>query len=220
VFALYAVVVQSTSTSPDLIGQPVPAPQQSSRWQFSPNVGVGIGWCIHFFTGLGIVCGVLSIDAIAAGNAKQALFWLIVAQVIDDIDGPIARACGVRVLVPLIDGYVLDLVIDFVTCVVAPVAFIHRFHLLPLGPTGFLCEGLILLSAALWFSRTDMYTDDHWFRGFPAPWNMVVTVMFLMNTHPGTNAVFAISMSLLSLSNVQFAHGTQASFGESAPSLP
>ena len=122
---------------------------------------------MHAFTTSGIVVGMLALQAVLDGRPKAAMIWLLATQLIDGLDGPMARAYDVKGRVPQIDGYVLDLVIDFVTCVVIPAAFLHQFKLLPAG-SGLALTGLIVFTSALWFSRTDMMTSDHWFRGFPA----------------------------------------------------
>ena len=41
------------------------------------------------------------------------------------------HASTVKTHVPRIDGYTLDLIIDFVTCIVIPVLFMLKFGMLP-----------------------------------------------------------------------------------------
>ncbi|MEZ5215746.1 MAG: hypothetical protein R2715_03915 [Ilumatobacteraceae bacterium] len=103
-----------------------------------------------------------------------------------------------------IDGYVLDLVIDFVTCVVVPAAFLHEFGLLPGGSAAVALVGLIVFTSALWFSRTDMMTEDHWFRGFPATWNLVAPTLYLVGAGPVVSTVVVIGFSVCSLTNIRF----------------
>jgi len=40
---------------------------------------------------------------------------------------------------------------------------------------------VLVFTSAIWFARRDMMSDDFWFRGFPAAWNLVAPVMFLLN---------------------------------------
>ena len=89
------------------------------------------GWLVHCVTASGAVCGMLGIIAVSDNQPREAILWLAVAMVLDGIDGPAARAWCVRENVPRIDGYTLDLIIDFVTCIVIPVIFLHQFHMLP-----------------------------------------------------------------------------------------
>src|SRR3954452_18135030 len=137
------------------------------------------GWLVHCTTALGAVCGMMGIISISDHNAKAALLWLIAAQVVDGIDGPVARAWNVQTSVPRIDGYILDLIIDFVTCAVVPIVFMYEFNMMP-EHTSLAVGAFLLFSSALWFSRTDMMTADHWFNGFPAVWNLVIPTLFLL----------------------------------------
>src|SRR5688500_13105854 len=89
------------------------------------------GWLVHIFTALGTVCGMLGTIPGADCQPRAAILWLAVAMVLDGIDGPAARAWSVSEHVPRIDGYTLDLIIDFVTCIVIPVIFLHQFDMLP-----------------------------------------------------------------------------------------
>lgn len=65
-----------------------------------------------------------SLVEIIHGHPSRALLWLMLAQIIDGIDGPMARSGDVKRLVPLIDGNALDLMLDYVTCVAAPALFL------------------------------------------------------------------------------------------------
>lgn len=160
---------------------------------------------MHAFTTSGIVVGMLALQAVLDGRPKAAMIWLLATQLIDGLDGPMARAYDVKGRVPQIDGYVLDLVIDFVTCVVIPAAFLHQFKLLPAG-SGLALTGLIVFTSALWFSRTDMMTSDHWFRGFPAVWNLVAPSLYLLGASPTVSAVVIVVLAASSLVNVPFPH--------------
>ncbi|MSW20815.1 MAG: hypothetical protein F2873_07945 [Actinobacteria bacterium] len=147
----------------------------------------------------------LALQAVLERRATPAMLLLLATQVIDGIDGPMARAANVKERVPLIDGYVLDLVIDFVTCVVVPIAFIYQFHLLP-SAFSLALLGLAVFSAAIWFSRTDMMTEDHWFRGFPATWNLVAPTLYLLHASRVAGAVVVIVLSLASLTDIPVPH--------------
>ena len=48
---------------------------------------------------------------------------------LDGIDGPIARKLDVRNRIPTLDGNSLDLIIDYFTCTIVPVAFLDRFDI-------------------------------------------------------------------------------------------
>ncbi len=163
---------------------------------------------MHAFTTSGVVVGMLALQAVFDGDAERAIWFLLATQVIDGIDGPMARQLDVSRRVPRIDGYVLDLIIDFVTCVVVPAAFLHRFDLVP-ASVSLLLAGLVVFTSAIWFSRTDMMTDDLWFRGFPATWNLVVPSMLIAGTGHTVNAVIVVILCALMFTNVPFPHPTR-----------
>ena len=162
-----------------------------SRWQ-QPSVA----WGIHVVTASGLAMGMLALLAVLDNQPKAALLWLTAAQILDGVDGPVARACDVRNQLPRIDGFILDLVVDFVTCVVVPAAFLYRFDLVPRPLAGALV-GLILATTALWFSRTDIQGDDHWFRGFPGVWNLIVPSLYVMSINRTAAAIVVATLALL-----------------------
>ena len=165
-------------------------------------------WSVHALTASGVLVGMLSLVAVLNKDARTALLWLILAQVIDGVDGPIARRLQVDVVLPHLDGYILDLVVDYVTCVVVPAAFLYRFELVP--PAMMLpCIAAVLFTSALWFSRTDMIDADHWFRGWPAVWNLAVPCMYLSGTRPAVNVAIVLVCSMLTLTNLPFVHPLQ-----------
>ena len=131
---------------------------------------------------------------------------MIVAQVIDGLDGPMARSVDVKKFVPVVDGNVLDLVIDYMTCVVVPVLFVLNFDLFPKGLELPIAR-LIMFTSVLWFSRKDIETKDMWFRGFPAGWNMVITALWLCNFGHIFNTVLCLVFIVLTMTpSVKFFH--------------
>ena len=156
-------------------------------------------------TASGAAAGLVALQAIFDGRWRDALIWLIFCQVLDGLDGPIARKLDVTIHATRIDGHILDLVIDYLTCVVMPVALLARLDLLPPHYEVWVASA-IFLSSALWFSRTDLETDDHWFNGFPAAWNLVVPTFLILNL--GRNAVLAASLILciVQLTNIKIPH--------------
>jgi phosphatidylcholine synthase len=164
-----------------------------------------VAWCIHLLTASGLVIGLLALTAAMDGRATTAILWLLAAQVVDGIDGPLARAFKVNEALPKIDGNALDLVVDFVTCVVVPVVMLDRFHLLP-HSLSLPAAALVLCTTALWFARTDMCTSDHWFNGFPGEWNLVVPTLLLLGTGRWFNLAVVVGCAVLSLTSIKFVH--------------
>ncbi len=131
------------------------------------------GYMTHVLTATGAALGFLALMAVIAGDLVKAFLWLGVALVVDAIDGPIARKLSVKENAPRYDGAVLDLVVDFITYVFVPAAMIIWGGLIP-GTLGLIAALAIVAGSALYFADTRMKTDDWWFLGFPAVWNIVV----------------------------------------------
>ncbi|MBN9619223.1 MAG: hypothetical protein J0H43_05765, partial [Actinobacteria bacterium] len=105
----------------------------------------------------------------------------------------------------------VGLVIDFLTYVLVPVVALWRSDLMPTNASFWL--GLIVtIASALYFADVRMKTDDLWFRGFPAAWNIVGPVMYLMEAREGVGAVITLILSVLSLTNMPYPHIARAKF--------
>ena len=162
-------------------------------------------WAVHAFTASGVIVGYIGLNSVIEGHARAGIIWLIAALLLDGIDGPIARKLDVRNRIPTLNGNSLDLIIDYFTCTIVPVAFLYRFDILPdrtVGPVGF----TILFVGALWMARTDQETEDGWFNGFPAEFNMIIPSLFLIHANPWINLAVCLVFSMMTLSRVQFAH--------------
>lgn len=173
-----------------------------------------VAWSVHLFTGTGILFGLLGLLSVIDGSPRAALLWLMVAVVIDGLDGPMARACSVKLLVPRVDGNTMDLVIDYVTCVLAPAVFMHQFGLLP-PRASLAATGLVLVCSLYTFSRTDLMTDDHYFNGFPAMWNLAINVMWVLGTSQVVNLAAILVLVVLTFAPVQFPHPIRVRGGRS-----
>lgn len=163
------------------------------------------GYALHVMTASGAVAGLLALQAVIDNNVRGALIWLVICQVLDGLDGPIARQIDVVIHAPRVDGYILDLIVDYLTCVVVPVALLVHLKILP-HEFQTLIASLILLMSALWFARTDIETEDHWFNGFPAVWNLAVPTFLVLNLKPTTVAVVTLILCFSQLTMLKFPH--------------
>lgn len=164
-----------------------------------------VAWAIHIFTAIGIIAGFLALTSALDGSPRMSLTWMTVAMVIDGLDGPFARKYEISAVLPHIDGHVGDLIIDYVTTVIAPAFFLHEFDLLP-KDFNLIGISLMLLTALYLFSNTHIQSEDNYFNGFPAMWNLVVNVMFVLQSPPTTNMIIVIVMSVLTIVPVKFIH--------------
>lgn len=176
------------------------------------EVKKGIAWAVHAFTTCGIVAGFLALVAVLKGDAVAAFMWLGVALFVDGIDGSLARKAKVREFTPNFDGASLDLVIDYFTYVAVPALMIYWFNMVPV-PYGLQTETWSLISAAsimavscYTFANVGMKSEDYYFVGFPAVWNVVVLYFYVLDTGWLVNLVSVIALSILTFIPVKFVH--------------
>ena len=104
-----------------------------------------------------------------------------------------------------IDGTVLDLVVDFLTYVLVPVIALWRSDLMP-TQASFWIGLIVTIASALYFADTRMKTDDLWFRGFPATWNIVVLYLFVLRPPWVVSALILLGAAALMFTPVVFIH--------------
>ncbi len=139
-----------------------------------------LAWCVHAYTALGLVAAAIMAVLIVRGDpaAFRATFALmLVATLIDATDGFLARAARVKQVLPGFDGRQLDYLTDFLTYVVLPLLLVWRAGILPAGWEAWLI--VPLLAGAYWFCQVQAKTDDGYFLGFPAYWNIVAFYLYV-----------------------------------------
>lgn len=171
----------------------------------SPRLARNAGYALHVMTASGAVVGMLALQAVYNDDIRSALIWLVVSQILDGLDGPIARKFDVPIHAPRIDGHSLDLIVDYVTNVVVPIAFMIHFMMFP-SHLETVMAGSIFLFSALWFARTDLETEDYWFNGFPASWNLVVPTVLLAQFSTTIVAVISAVLCISQLTNFKVPH--------------
>ena len=169
------------------------------------------GYLVHSITALGAIAGLISLEEFISGNYRSGLLWLIICQLIDGFDGPIARKIDIHIHATRFDGHILDLVVDYVTCVVVPVVMFLKLDLLT-GNSSYVYAGLIIFTGALWFARTDQETDDHWFNGFPAAWNLVIPTFIILGTREDYVIAMILGLCAISLTKLKFPHLVKVTF--------
>ena len=153
-------------------------------------------WSVHLYTSLGLLVGLLALEAVFAGQAQRAIMWLGLATLIDATDGTLARRFRVTHWAPQFDGRTLDDIVDYLNYAFIPVIFAYRFELVP--PTVVPVLGLVLIAAAYGFCRTTAKTSDGYFTGFPNFWNVMVFYLYLLRLSPWTNvAILLVFVALV-----------------------
>jgi phosphatidylcholine synthase len=156
-------------------------------------------------TAAGAGLALLALLAAVHGAFAVMFLCLGIALVVDGIDGTIARALKVAELLPRWSGDVLDLVVDFVTYVFVPAYAIAAGGLLPPGlgaPAGI----VIVMTGAIYFADRRMKTADHYFRGFPALWNVAAFYLFVLKPPPWLAAGLVALLAVLTFMPFKFLH--------------
>ena len=169
------------------------------------DVASAAGFSVHVFTASGGAVALLALYAAIERNFAACFAWLGVAFFIDGIDGTLARAARVHVTAASIDGAILDLVIDFLTYVLVPVVALWRSDLMP-TEASFWIGLVVTIASALYFADTRMKTDDLWFRGFPATFNILVLYLFVLRPPWLVSAFLLLSASALMFTPIVFVH--------------
>jgi phosphatidylcholine synthase len=162
-------------------------------------------WLVHALTASGAVLALLALVAVVEREWGQALGWLLAALAVDGIDGTLARKAQVKTRLPRIDGETLDLITDYLTYVLVPAVLIWRAALVP-EPLALWLAALILVSSLYCFTRRDLKTDDNYFRGFPALWNIVALYLFAARADPSIGALAVLFFAALTFAPVHFVH--------------
>ena len=144
---------------------------------------------------------------LAAVEEKWSLMflWLVVALVVDGIDGPLARHYDTKTNAPSFDGQLLDLIIDYLTYVFVPAYALFKSDLMP-GWTGWFGIFVITFASAMYFADTRMKTKDNSFSGFPGCWNMVVLVLFALSPNFWVIVALVTVLAIAMFVPVKFIH--------------
>jgi phosphatidylcholine synthase len=154
-------------------------------------------WGVHLYTALGAALGFYALDATWRSDYRAAFLWMAGALFIDSTDGSLARRVRVKQVLPQFDGAKLDDIVDYLNYVVVPVVLAYHAHLVPAGPRGLLIGSLPLLASGYGFSQIDAKTDDHFFKGFPSYWNVVVFYFYALGTPNWFNVSALVVFSIL-----------------------
>ena len=153
-------------------------------------------WGVHLLTASGAAAGMLSILAAERGDPATALWWMAYTLAVDCFDGTLARAVGVKQVLPWFDGTRLDDLVDYFTYVIVPALFMLWTDLLPPAiAVPLACA--IALASAYQFCRVDAKTSDHYFTGFPSYWNILAYYLYALGWPTAANAAAVIVCVLL-----------------------
>lgn len=137
-------------------------------------------YLVHLFTASGLLAGFMGLLAVAQGDFRSAMFWMLATLVIDGVDGTFARMARVKEVLPHVDGKTIDYVIDFFTYAILPAYLFHEAIDMACWPKMISCFAM-LLSAAIYYGMEGMVSENgKHFIGFPVMWNMAVFVFIFV----------------------------------------
>lgn len=136
-------------------------------------------WGVHVFTASGALAGIGAIVEIHHAHWRECFILLTVATLIDSFDGMLARWARVKEVLPHIDGALLDNMVDYFTYVLVPAVYVLQSGMVPEGAP-FVAAAAMVLSSAYQFSQVDAKTADHYFKGWPSYWNILVFYLAML----------------------------------------
>lgn len=135
---------------------------------------------------------------------------MAVATFVDATDGVLARRARVKEVVPHFDGARLDDIVDYLNYVLVPVVLARAAHLLPAGPAGLAVAALPLLASCYAFCQADAKTADHFFKGFPSYWNIVVLYLCVLRGPLWFNTAIVVLLSVLAFVPIRFLYPSRS----------
>lgn len=164
-----------------------------------------LAWGVHLFTASGAIFALLATFAIFEQQWQMAFIWMAVTVLIDSFDGMLARALGVKDILPQFDGALLDNILDYQTYVFIPALLLVQAELLP-PALALMGAAVIVLTSAYQFAQADAKTDDHFFKGFPSYWNVVALYLFLLALNPWLNLLLVLLCGVLVFVPVKYVY--------------
>jgi phosphatidylcholine synthase len=145
-----------------------------------PRLGAAF---VHLLTASGAVLALLALRAVNQHDWQLMFVWLGVALIVDAIDGPIARRLAVETVLPRFSGERLDLIVDYLTYVVVSAYALTEANILD-EAWRLPAAAAILLSSLYHVVALDSKTEEGYFVGFPAIWNVVLLYLFALGPRP------------------------------------
>ncbi|HEX5508288.1 MAG TPA: CDP-alcohol phosphatidyltransferase family protein [Pseudolabrys sp.] len=162
-------------------------------------------FAVHIFTACGAALALLALIFATGGHWAAMFLCLGVALIVDGVDGLLAREFDVQNALPRWSGETLDYVVDFTTYVFVPAYAIAASGLLP-QELAVASGVLIAIVGALYFADREMKTEDNYFRGFPALWNLAAFYLYVMQPPDWLSAVIIVMLAILTFVPVRFVH--------------
>jgi len=171
-------------------------------------------YAVHLLTASGVVAAFLAVAELFDDppDERVVFVWLVVAVLIDAVDGPLARAWDVKRFAPDIDGRTIDDIVDYLTFTFVPLLLVWRMGWVPSAPglLGAIWIAPALLASLLGFANVGAKDEAAgYFRGFPSYWNIVAFYAGLAfhglgETGQWCNGLVLLALAALTVSPVRF----------------
>jgi len=171
-------------------------------------------YAVHLFTASGVVAAFLAVvELFAEAPDERVVFaWLVVAVLIDAVDGHLARAWEVKRFAPDIDGRTIDDIVDYLTFTFIPLLLVWRMGWVPFSPgiPGVVWIAPALIASLLGFANVGAKDEAAgYFRGFPSYWNIAafyagLAFYGLGETGQWLNGLGLLALAALTVAPVRF----------------
>ena len=169
-------------------------------------------WLVHLFTASGAIIAIWTLIETHQHNYINALWLMGVAIFIDAVDGTLARMVNVKQLVPQIDGALLDNIVDYMNYVITPCFFLWVEPSLIAPSMKWLVLSSVILASAYQFTQDDAKTEDHFFKGFPCYWNLVVMYLYLFSASSTISCSVLLVLSILVFIPIKYVYPSRLDY--------
>lgn len=142
------------------------------------------GYAVHLLTVSGIFPAFAAMVEILSPDCDPRLvfIYLVVATIIDAVDGPLARRWQVKKNAPAFDGRTIDDLLDYLTFAFIPLMLVWRMDWL--APPWEWTVSVAMAASLFGFSNTQAKEEgEGFFRGFPSYWNIYAFYAGLFTWH-------------------------------------
>jgi phosphatidylcholine synthase len=162
---------------------------------------------VHLFTASGAAFDLLAVRELWAPepDPRRVFAWLLVAVLIDAVDGPLARRWNVKTWAGAVDGRTIDDIVDYLTFTFVPLLLVWRMGWLPAPAAAYVAVALV--ASLLGFAHREAKQEaSGFFRGFPSYWNVYAFYagLWAVRYGPFLPAVVLVLLSALTVMPVRF----------------
>ncbi|MEW6911658.1 CDP-alcohol phosphatidyltransferase family protein [Trueperella pyogenes] len=163
-------------------------------------------WLVHIFTMSGMAFAALAMLALINQEIAWMWLWLGIALIVDGVDGYFARRYKVKDVLPWFDGGILDIAIDYITWTFIPAIFMYTQLDLGPKPIAGILTVLVLTSSTLCYANENWKSVDYYFYGFPAAWNIVAVILYVLQPGRYANVFWVVLFILLTIVPFYWTH--------------